>query len=147
MTSIHEASHVTEAIDQGFRVYGVMFDGPEDHAGCIWRVFPEGKSAETHPDWARKELAVFCAGYMGEREFYQKNDPRYLVGPDGDTAMTECMAFHAADIKPDAAAVNAALAKGHIPRDETSGGRKCLTSNGRLTTSSSSKSREKSRGR
>jgi hypothetical protein len=117
--TIHEASHVTEAIGQGFRVYGVMFDGPEDQAGCIWRVFPEGKSAETHQDWARKELAVFCAGYMGERVFYKnKNDPRFLVGPDGDTAMIDYLAFQASGIKADEAAVNAALAKGNIPRDQ-----------------------------
>lgn len=116
---IHEASHIAEAIGQGFRVYGVQFDDPEDQAGSAWRVFPEGKSAETHQDWARKELAVFCAGYMGEREFYKnKNNPQFLVGPDGDTAMIDDLVFQASGIKADDVAVKAALAKRYFPRDQ-----------------------------
>jgi len=89
--AIHEASHALIGILQGFRIYGVMIDGPDDQAGRTWHAFPPERTPATERLWAKKELAVFAAGYLGEREFFGRR--RKNRSHDADRAIVESLAF------------------------------------------------------
>src|SRR5579885_3077530 len=117
--SIHESCHAFVAARVGFWVFGMMMDGPEANPGAVWRAHPEGKTAETARDCARWELAVFTAGYLGEREFYNgHNEPEWVAGPDGDAAMVDYFAFQQLHTEEEEKLVGEEVRKAWVPRNE-----------------------------
>ena len=117
--AIHESSHAFVAAQVGFWVFGMMMDGPELNPGAIWRAHPEGKNGETDRECARRELAVFSAGYLGEREFYNgHNEPGWVAGPEGDLAMVDYFAFQHLHTAEEEILVREEVQKAWVPRDQ-----------------------------
>jgi len=95
-----------------------MIDGPEDQPARTWHAFPPERTPETERTWARKELAVFAAGYLGEREFFGAEDRVLSQGPDGDRAIVEYLSFLAMYTESEATLVRTESANSAIEKDQ-----------------------------
>ncbi|HEY4258785.1 MAG TPA: hypothetical protein VGM98_01440 [Schlesneria sp.] len=83
----HEVCHGLIAKNYGYTLDRVRLDGPADNPGKVERTIPDGKDGND-PEWARKELALFAAGYVGEEIMFGRHEPRHIHGhPDSDYPM------------------------------------------------------------
>jgi hypothetical protein len=111
----HEICHAIIALLYGYKVIAVRYDGPPHNPGLVEREIPGGKDGND-PEWARKELALFCAGYEGEIVVFGGFEPRFQNSndPESDWHMVDQCAIVALDIEEDILALNAT--QGSVPR-------------------------------
>lgn len=104
--AVHECGHAIIAVEYGYELVAVRIDGPPDNPGNIERTIPGGGNGN-EPNWARKELALFSAGYLSERLFFVEEDKRYVTGhPDADRPMMDQCAIVSLDIASDIREIN-----------------------------------------
>lgn len=99
--ALHECGHALIAVANGYILNAVRIDGPPENPGKIDRTIP-GNGTGDDPIWARKELAVFCAGYMAERLFFGQEKKEYINGHhEADRPMMDHCAVNTLGIKKD----------------------------------------------
>jgi len=114
--AIHEVSHAIIAVLNGYNLLGVHLDGPSNNPGYITREIPGGYDGND-PIWSRKELALFCAGYVGERVIYGWNEESYVKNSDQDSdwwVIRQCAVVHL-DIEKDINEINQSVDPGGDP--------------------------------
>jgi hypothetical protein len=108
--AVHEIGHAIIALSRGFVVKRISVNGPPHHPGNVDRDLPPEELAagknSNDPDWALRDLAVFCAGYVAEKvALGDHNEPCLNGHPDADRPMMDqCALMHLA-MEADQAAV------------------------------------------
>jgi hypothetical protein len=114
--AVHEVGHGIIAVLKGYILNAVHLDGPPHNPGYVDRAIPGGLDGND-PVWARKELAVFCAGYMSERVIYGWNHEPYVRNAHQDSdwwVIRQCAVMHL-QIQADIDAINLAEDPGGGP--------------------------------
>ncbi len=70
---IHEISHAVISVEKGFSLEKIEFEWPSPNPGRVYNLPPPEVDFLSDPIWAKRQVAVSTAGYLGERVFFNSN--------------------------------------------------------------------------